>query len=345
MKTAAVVMQRFGGPEVLHLDQVVLQRQSADDVLLRVLAVSVNHLDVDIREGTSRMPFTFPHVLGREIVGEIVELGEASQATAVFKPGDRVLVLPNAPCGHCSLCVRGRANLCRSAYLPGITNWGGYAEHVAAPPRALIPIGGLDAVTAAATPISFGTAWRMLYSLGKLQPGEKVLVAGAAGGLGHAAVQLARLGGAEVVGLVGDPSKEDFVKDCGASAVISTRDADWRKRALEVAGDGYDMIIEHVGGVVFEQCVGLLAVTGRMMIGGGHSGEHPSLDVIETFRREIQLIGVRSQRPDEIALVIQLAAEGKIRPHVDQILPLAEASRAHEAIVARTVRGKQVLVP
>jgi len=194
MKTAAVVMQRFGGPEVLHLDQVVLQRQSADDVLLRVLAVSVNHLDVDIREGTSRMPFTFPHVLGREIVGEIVDLGEASQATAVFKPGDRVLVLPNAPCGHCSLCVRGRANLCRSAYLPGITNWGGYAEHVAAPPRALIPIGGLDAVTAAATPISFGTAWRMLYSLGKLQPGEKVLVAGAAGGLGHAAVQLARLG-------------------------------------------------------------------------------------------------------------------------------------------------------
>src|SRR4051794_10318241 len=161
MRTTAVVMNTFGGPEVLHLDQVEVQRESTDEVLLRVLAVSVNHLDVDIREGTSRMPFTFPHVLGREVVGEIVELAEGSPATAVLKPGDRVLVLPNAPCGHCSLCLRGRANLCTRAYLPGITNWGGYAEHIAVPSRALIPIGGLDPATAAATPISFGTAWRM----------------------------------------------------------------------------------------------------------------------------------------------------------------------------------------
>ncbi len=345
MRTNAVVIEGFGGPEVLHLEQVEVRRESEDDVLLRVLAVSVNHLDVDIREGTSRMPFTFPHVLGREIVGEVVELGDVLRSTTALRPGDRVLVAPNAPCGRCSLCVRGRANLCTDAFLPGITRWGGYAEHVVVPSRALIPIGRLDAATAAATPISFGTAWRMLYSLGKLKPGEKVLVAGAAGGLGHAAVQLARLGGAEVVGLIGDPSKEDFVKECGASAVISTRNGNWDALALDAVGDGYDLIVEHVGGEVFERCIGLLATTGRMMIGGGHSGEHPSLDVIETFRHELQLIGVRSQRPDEIAQVISLAAEGKVHPHVDRVLPLSEASRAHEAITSRVVRGKQVLVP
>jgi NADPH:quinone reductase-like Zn-dependent oxidoreductase len=346
MKTRAVLMAGYGGPEVLQIGEVEICRQSPDDVLIRVLAVSVNHLDIEIRAGTSRMLLPLPHVLGREIVGEVLETAEIEQTTDTVRVGDRVLVLPNTPCGSCPLCLRGRSNLCRNAYMPGITRWGGYAEHVAVPSRALIPIGDLDPTTAAATPISFGTAWRMLYSLGHLKPGEKVLVSGAAGGLGHAAVQLARLGGAHVVGLVGDSSKADFVTGCGASSVISTRTNGWSEEAMEASGgDGFDLIVEHVGGEVFERCLGLLAPTGRMMIGGGHAGEHPQLDVIETFRNEFQLLGVRSQRPDEIAHVLRLASEGQIRPHVDRVLPLEQASSAHEAIASRTVRGKQVLVP
>lgn len=343
MKTRAVVMNEFGGAQVLRIEEVEVRRQAPDDVLLRVLAVSVNHLDVDLREGNSRMPFPLPHVLGREIVGEVIE---AADVQGSAQRGDQVLVLPNAPCGSCALCLGGRSNLCRFAYMPGITHWGGYADHVVAPARALMPLNGLDAATAAATPISFGTAWRMLYSLGHLMPGERVLVSGAAGGLGHAAVQLAVLGGAEVVGLVGDPAKASFVAGCGARAVVSTRATDWAQQARDASGgDGFDLIVEHVGGEMFEQCVSLLAPTGRMMVGGGHAGERPHLDVIETFRGELQMLGARSQRPDEIAQVLRLVAEGRIHPHVDRVLPLGQAAAAHRAIGARTVLGKQVLVP
>ena len=342
MKSRAMVMVAYGGPEVLQLDDVDVVRKSANDVLLRVLAVSVNHLDIDIREGISRMPLALPHVLGREIVGEVIEPAEDGE----FHKGDHVIVLPNAPCGRCSLCLRGRSNLCKNSFMPGITAWGGYSEFVTAPDMALVPIGKLDPVIAAAVPISFGTAWRMLYSIGDAKPGDNVLISGAAGGLGHAAVQLARLGGAHVVGLIGDPAKAGFVEKCGAAVTVSTRKSDWVDQAMEATnGRGYDLIIEHVGGSIFEACVGLLAVTGRMMVGGGHAGEHPRLDVIETFRNELQFFGVRSQRPDEVKKVLSLAAGGQIKPSIDQVLSLADAAKAHVAITQRSVRGKQVLVP
>lgn len=342
MKTRAITFDRFGGSDVLQEHSVSLPRQDGD-VVVRVLATSVNHLDLDIRGGVSRMAIDLPHVLGREVVGEVVE---GSTELEDLTPGSRVLVSPNAPCGTCELCSSGRPNLCPRAYLPGITRWGGYAEHIAAPERSIIPVGDLDPVVAAATPISFGTAWRMLFSVGNLRPGEWLLVSGAAGGLGHAAVQLGRLAGARVVGLIGDPGKADFVIECGAEAVVSTKSADWQDQAREATGgEGFHLAVEHIGGEIFQRVVGLVRQSGRILVGGGHAGEHPALDVITTFRNELMLLGVRSQRPDEIRRVLTLAAAGRIHPHVDRILPLTQAAEAHNALAARAVRGKQVLVP
>ena len=342
MKTRAITFDRFGGSDVLGAQTVTLRRHDGD-ALVRVLATSVNHLDVDIRNGTSRMAIDLPHVLGREVVGEIVEAPDNLQGLA---PGSRVIVSPNAPCGTCELCTSGRPNLCRHAYMPGITDWGGYAEHIVAPARALLALGDLDPVIAAATPISFGTAWRMLFSVGNVRPGEWVLVSGAAGGLGHAAVQLAHVAGAHVVGLIGRPGKADFVMECGAEAVVSTQTAGWADEArAATGGTGFDVVVEHIGGELFQSVVGLARESARILVGGGHAGEHPKLDVITTFRRELQLLGVRSQRPDEIRRVLELAASGRIRPHVDRTLRLAEAAQAHDALAAREVRGKQVLVP
>lgn len=343
MKTQAVLIDRYGGPEVLSPRDVELPAPRPGEVLLEVLAVAVNHLDADIRSGVSRMPLALPHVLGREVVGVVTQTGAEVTGHA---PGDRVVVLPNAPCGRCGRCLSGRANLCPRADMPGITRWGGYAKHIVVPDRALVPLGGLDPVLAAATPISFGTAWRTLYTVGRLMPGEWVLVPGAAGGLGHAVVQLAKHGGAQVVGLVGDPAKAGFVGSLGADAVVSLRDADWVEQACEATGgDGFDLVVEHVGGDVFERALGALAPTGRLIVAGGHGGEHPRLDVIETFRNEFQLLGSRSQRPDEIAQVLRLVAAGQVTPQVEVLPSLAEAPRAHEALADRQVRGKLVMTP
>lgn len=343
MKTEAVLLERYGDPDVLQLREIDLPAPGPDEVLIEVLAVAVNHLDVDLRSGVARMPLRLPHVLGREIVGVVVEVGHDVHEHG---PGDRVLVLPNTPCGRCGICLSGRANLCRQADMPGVTRWGGYARHVVAPGRALVDVADLDPVVAAATPISFGTAWRMLHTIGRLVPGEWVLVPGAAGGLGHAAVQLAKLAGAHVVGLVGDPAKASFVTALGADAVFSTRNDDWPNQARQVTGGpGFDLVVEHVGGVVFERALSVLALTGRLIVGGGHGGEHPQLDVIETFRQEFQLLGSRSQRPDEIARVLGLVAADTVTPQVGVVRPLTEAALAHRAFADRQVLGKQVLKP
>ncbi|MEV5822563.1 zinc-binding dehydrogenase [Micromonospora haikouensis] len=343
MKTEAVMMNEYGGPDVLALAEPELAEPRPDEVRLRVLAVAVNHLDADLRSGVSRMDLRLPHVLGREIVGVVEAVGDA---VGDRRPGDRVLALPNTPCGRCERCLAGRANLCPRADMPGITRWGGYARHAVVAGRGLLDIGDLDPVLAASTPISFGTAWRTLYSIGRLAPGEWVLAPGAAGGLGHAVVQLAKLGGAHVVGLVGDPAKADFVSALGADAVLSTRDDDWPQRARAATGGaGFDVIVEHIGGDVFEAALGTLAPTGRMVVAGGHAGEHPRLDVIETFRNEYELRGSRSQRPDEIARVLALVAAGRLSPRVDAVLPLADAAHAHRALAQRRVLGKQVITP
>lgn len=347
MKTEAVLLDRYGDPDVLTPREVDLPEPGPDEVLIEVLAVGVNHLDADIRSGVSRMPLRLPHVLGREIVGTIRAVGsEAGSRGAGHAIGDRVVVLPNTPCGACDRCLSGHANLCRNADMPGITRWGGYARHVIAPARGLVGLGTIDPVLAAATPISFGTAWRALYTIGRLAPGEWVLVPGAAGGLGHAVVQLAKLGGARVVGLVGDPAKAGFVTSLGADAVLSTRDDDWPREARDLTGGaGFDVVVEHVGGESFERTLGVLAPTGRLIVGGGHGGEHPRLDVIETFRNEHQLLGARSQRPDEISRVLRLVADGLVAPRVEVVPSLTEAAGAHVAFARRRVRGKQVITP
>lgn len=336
-------MDGLGDVDVLRWRPTEVRQPEPGDVVLLVLATAVNHLDLELRSGASRMPLTFPHVLGREVVGEVLEVGAAVEG---WTAGDRVVVLPNGPCGNCPECLTGRANLCRRGFMPGITGWGGYARHMTVAARNLLRAPDVDPVLAAATPISFGTAQRMLYSIARLTPGETVVVAGAAGGLGHAVVQLATHGGAEVIGLVSSPAKADFVRACGAVAVLDTADASWPDQVRELTGGrGADVVVEHIGGTVFEQALTALARSGRMVIAGGHGGEHPRLDVIEAFRNEYQLLGSRSQRPDEIARVMELLAAGHIRPAVDAVLPLADARRAHDLVAARGVRGKLVLAP
>ena len=314
----------------------------ATQVAIRVLATAVNHLDLELRSGASRMPLAFPHVLGREVVGEVIEAGPAVTTRQV---GDRVLVLPNAPCGRCVLCMSGRSNLCRSNFMPGITGWGGYAKHIRVDERALLPAPDVEPAVVAATPISFGTAWRMLYTVAQLKPGEIVLVAGAAGGLGHAVVQVAKLGGARVIGLVSDLTKADFVRRCGADEVLAAGE-DWPAAVRDLtAGHGVDVVVEHIGGSMFEKALTVVALSGRIVVGGGHGGEHPRLDLIDVFRGEFQLLGSRSQRPDEIQSVLSLLADRKIHPVVDRTLPLTQAALAHELVASRQVMGKLVLVP
>ncbi|WP_116649004.1 alcohol dehydrogenase catalytic domain-containing protein [Microbacterium sp. Gd 4-13] len=343
MRVEAVVFREFGGPEVLEVEPVDISEPEAGQTLVRVLAVSVNHLDLEIRAGVSRMPIRLPHVLGREVVGEVIKVGDESSS---WRPGDRVVVLPHVPCGSCRHCLTGSANICLNGWMPGIHAWGGNAEVMLAPTRGLVAAPDLDPVEIAALPIGFGTAWRALHHTAHVVSGEWVVVAGASGGLGHACLQVAALAGARPIALVRDPAKADFVKMCGAEEVVLTTDAGWPDRVREITnGRGAEVIIDHVGGANFVGSVKALADRGRLVVAGGHGGEFPPLDLIDVFRRELRVLGVRSQRPDDVAIALEMAARGSIQAHVAEVLPLAETRAAHELIDTRTITGKVVLRP
>jgi NADPH:quinone reductase-like Zn-dependent oxidoreductase len=186
-----------GAPEVLVAETTTVPVPGPDEALVRVRATGVNHVDIDVRAGTSRVPIRFPHILGREFAGEIAALGGPAGS---LREGDRVWVSCRLPCGRCEFCITGRDNLCERGGYFGMDLPGGYAQYVAVPIRTLNPLAAnVSFEQAAASQIAFGTAWHVLITRGKLRAGQSVLIQAAGSGIGSAAVQVARLAGATII--------------------------------------------------------------------------------------------------------------------------------------------------
>jgi NADPH:quinone reductase-like Zn-dependent oxidoreductase len=340
----AVVFERCGGPEVLEYREVPDPVPGPDDVLLAVRACGINHLDLWVRGGLRGLDVEMPHVLGNDIVGEVLAVGANVHD---WKAGDRTLVLPTLSCGVCEACARGDDNLCRQYDVLGRRRNGGYAEKVSVPARNCLPYPeNLKFTEAAAVPLVFLTAWHMLVGRAKLQQGEDVLVIGAGSGVGSAAIQIGRLLGARVIATAGSAEKIDRARSLGANDVIDhARDdiADEVRRLTDQKG--VDVVFEHVGGRVFEQGVASLARNGRLVTCGATIGSKVSLDINLLFGRHLSLMGSWMGRRDELVAVLEHVREGKLAPVVDSVMPLAEARRAHERIEARAHFGKIVLVP
>lgn len=340
----AVRLHQFGGPEVLRLEDVPDPAPMTGDVLLRVRACGLNHLDVDCRAGVSRLPLVLPHTLGREIAGEVVALGPGVDSVRV---GDRVLAHIAPACGRCGACLAGRDNLCQTPNLPGIHRPGGYAE------LAVVSAWGIEAIPpqlsfqeAAAVPIAFGTAWHMLITRGRLRAGETVLIQAAGSTIGSAAIQVARLAGARVLTTAGSDAKLSKAKALGAHEAINYREEDLVAAVRKhTDGRGVDLVFEHIGGEVFTKSLACLVPGGRMAVCGAHAGEVVPLDIIEFFRREIDLLGSFRATSTELRQVFSLVVEGRLRPVIHAAFPLAEAAEAHRVMERREHFGKLLLVP
>ena len=340
----AVVFDRHGGPEVLEYRELPEPPYGADEALVNVQACGINHLDLWVRRGLPGIEPQMPHVLGNDIAGTIAALGSDVSG---WKTGDPVLVLPTLSCGRCEACLAGDDNLCRHYDVLGRVRNGGYAERVAVPARNLMPYpANLGWPEAAAVPLVFLTAWHMLVGRAKLRAGEDVLVIGAGSGVGSAAVQVARLLGARVIATAGSAAKLERARALGAQDVIDHATEDLAARARALTGKkGVDVVFEHVGGPVFERAVAALARNGRLVTCGATLGAKVTLDLNLLFGRHLTLMGSWMGRRDELAAVLEHVRSGALKPVVDQVLPLAEARRAHERIEAREHFGKVVLVP
>jgi NADPH:quinone reductase-like Zn-dependent oxidoreductase len=336
----AVRFHAHGGPEVLRYEDAPDPAPAPGRAIVSVRACALNHLDLWQRRGLDRVAIPLPHISGSDVAGDVVDGGGA------VATGTRVLVQPGLSCGECALCASGRDNLCAHYQVLGYVSDGGYAEFISVPVENLVPIPpNVDFVTAAAFPLTFLTAWHMLMTRGALQPGDVVLVLAAGSGVGQAAIQIAKRQGARVFATAG-PAKLERARAIGADEVFDHYHDDFARRTRALTGGrGVDIVIEHVGEATWERSVRALARGGRLVTCGATTGHRAAIDLRHLFAKQISLLGSYMGRKPELVQAAALFFEGRLRPVVDEVMPLAEARAAQERLEKHEQFGKIVLIP
>ncbi len=340
----AVVFRRHGGPDTLEYAEVPDPRIGPGQILVRVKACSINHLDRWIREGIPAYRISLPHISGADVSGVVEQVGPG---VTTVTAGDRVVLAPGLSCGTCVWCRVGHDNRCLSYGIRGAAVDGGYAELTVAKATDAIPIPpGLSFEEAAAFPLVFLTAWHMLVSRANVRPEETVLVHAAGSGIGHAAVQIAKHLKATVFATVGSDTKAQRAKRLGADEVINYRTESFEERIQTLTnGQGVDVVFEHVGPQTWEGSVRALGKGGRLVTCGATTGPTVSLDLRYVFSRHLSILGSMMGTRSELEMVAQLVGKTVLRPVVDAVFPLREARAAQERLLARDVFGKLLLAP
>jgi NADPH:quinone reductase-like Zn-dependent oxidoreductase len=309
---------------------------------VRLHAAGLNRLDVFVREGIPTLKLALPHVLGADGAGHIAAVG--SDVTDL-EVGDRVVLNPGISCGRCEYCLRGEDSLCIEFKILGEHLPGTYAEQVAVPARNALKIPtDLGFEAAAAAPLVFGTAWRMLVSRAEVRPGEDVLILGAGSGLSTAAIQIAKLAGCTVFVTSSSDEKLQKAKALGADVLVNYKSTPWSKAVWELTGRrGVDVIVDHVGEATFKDSVRSLRRGGRVVVPGATTGPMLELDARYLFWRQLSILGSTMASRREFEEVMKLVFMGRLKPVVDRVFPLEQARMAHEYLVRGEQFGKVVL--
>jgi NADPH:quinone reductase-like Zn-dependent oxidoreductase len=340
----AVRFHEYGEASVLRYEDAPDPEVGADDVLIRVRSVGLNHVDLDMRDGSSRLPLTLPHTLGFEVGGDVAAVGAAVEG---FAEGDRVTPLYQIACRECEPCLAGRQQFCERLEMLGVQRPGGYAEYLAAPARAVVAMPeGMSYDQAAATQTTFATAWHCLITRANLRAGETVLISAAGSGVGSSGIQVARRAGARIVASAGTDAKLELARELGADVVVNYERGNLTEAVLEATdGRGVDVVLEHVGGEVFTSSLEAVGTGGRVVVCGGHAGEVVPLDLITLFRNEWSVIGCARATEAELRRVIELVGRGELEPVISDRLGLQEATRGHQLMEGRKQFGKVLLRP
>lgn len=339
----AVILEQFGGPENLKYTDFPDPRPGPGEVLLRVRACALNHLDFWVRNGIPAYKIALPHILGCDVAGEVAALGPGVTQTKI---GQRFAVSPGHSCRQCEPCLAGQDNNCPDYGVIGAHGGpGGYAEYLCVPEAYLLEMPERQSFEeAAAYPLTFLTAWHMLMTLGGLGPDQTVLVLGAGSGIGVAAIQIAKLAGAKAIAVSTSEEKLAKAKALGADAGILIPAQEIVRETRKLTGGRMaDIAFEHVGPATFESSLKSLKKGGRLVICGGTTGPKVELDLRYVFSRQLQILGSYMGTQSEMRRVARLVAEGKLKPIVDRVFPLSEARQAHEYLAGKRQFGKVVL--
>ena len=340
----AVVIREHGGPDVLRVEDVPDPSPGPGEVVVRVRACALNHLDIWVRRGIPGAPFHLPITTGADIAGDVHAVGEGVEGWAV---GDPVMVAPGISCGACARCASGADQLCPKYGILGETCDGGLAELVAVPAVNLVAkperLGYEDA---AALTLSFLTAWHMLVARAELREGETVLVHAGGSGVGSSAVQIARHLGARVIATAGSARKLALAAELGAHETINYREEDFVARVKALTDRrGVDVVFEHVGGEVFERSLRCLAWAGRLVTCGATTGVDARVNLRHLFFKSQSILGSTMGSREEFRHLVALFGQGHFRSVIDRVVCMDEIADAQRAIEAREVFGKVVIRP
>jgi NADPH:quinone reductase-like Zn-dependent oxidoreductase len=344
----AVVVRRFGGPEVLEYLDWPDPEVGPHDVLIRVHAVTVGRtLDVEVRRRGADFHVTLPRILGSDPAGVVAAVG--AEVTSVA-PGDRVVCTSTVFCGACGACRAGATNACEHHRVVGVHLDGGYAELCAVPDTTIARVP--DHVTfaqAACMGVSYPMAWNLLVGLGGVQAGDDVLVMAAAGGLGVAGTLVARALGARAIAAAGAGWKlERCLAELGADAGVDYTQPDWSARVREASrdGQGVDVAFENISSPeLFGGALAALRPRGRLVTCGAHGGGRVEVDMRALYRRHLTIAGATGATAQQTRDVFAAVAEGRLAPPpVGATYALQDAAAAQEAAGGRDLFGRVVLI-
>jgi len=339
----AVRFHRQGGPEVLQYEDAPDPIPTADDVLVRVKACALNHLDIWQRAGLPNVMMNLPHISGSDIAGVLEEVPAHEKS---LQKGMEVIVNPGLGCGHCEKCLSGRDDQCRYYTIIGNGTDGGYAELVSVPRRNVLPKPErMDFVQAASVPLVFLTAFHMLVTKASIQSGETVLVLGAGSGVGIAATQIAKAYNANVIATVGTDAKLRKAVELGADVAVNHHKQDIVEEVKKFTeGRGVDIVVEHVGKATWEKSVKSLCKGGRLVTCGATTGSDAQTDLRYIFNRELTIYGCYMAGGGELLKALELFKQRKLRPVVDVTYPLSAAAEAQVRMEKSEHFGKIVLI-
>ncbi|MEQ9617711.1 MAG: zinc-binding dehydrogenase [Deltaproteobacteria bacterium] len=339
----ATVIREFGDANVLKYEDIDTPNPREGHVLVKVLASGVNRLDHYIREGSITPELKFPHILGADASGEVADIG---LGVSGFSIGERVILVPGYPTNVNELEIRPTI-AAPSFALPGLHISGTYAQYIEVPAYALIKDDtDLEPEEVATLPVVLGTAVHAVKKIGEVKKGDNVLVQSGASGSGSMQIQVAKALGAKVASTIRKENKYDFVKKAGADLIINVNEDDFVEKVKEwTDGNGADVVIDNLGGDILARSIEAVKPAGVIVAYGFAAGPEVKFDIRSLFFFEKKLRGTMASDKEDLVYGLELIRERKIKPLLDQAIPLKNASKAHRLISENRISGNIVLLP
>ncbi|MHA1744824.1 MAG: zinc-binding dehydrogenase [Promethearchaeota archaeon] len=341
----AAIFQNHGGTENITFNsEVPIPKLSPHEILVEMKFAGLNHLDLFVLQGWPGLKLPLPHIMGSDGAGIVSEVG--SEVTDL-KVGDRVTINPGTSCESCPECLAGHQNLCRQFSIKGENEPGTFATYFKIPEINALKIPDtMPLEIAAAAPLNFLTAWRLLVTKGWVKPGDFVLIQGAGGGVATACIQIAKLWGATVIATTSTAEKVEKAKQLGADYVINYRDMpDYAKYVFKelTQKQGVDIVVDSVGTATFNTSLKLLRTNGKLVTCGATTGPITKLNISLIFWKQLEILGSTMSNQQEFRDVMEHVFTGRLTPVIDRIFNLSEAREAEEYLQSGQQFGKVLL--